>query len=69
MWVRCEKRYMRVSKTPLPVGASMEVAARILRALQPLVDSGDLSLHEADPTPTKSEKPPRRKRKVKASDS
>jgi hypothetical protein len=67
MWVRSEKRYWRVGAHPLPVGASMEVDEGTLGAVKHLVDCGDLSLHETDPTPKKRKS--RAKPKAKAENS
>ena len=73
MWIKSEKRYWAVNKTPMPLGAVMKVDAETLASIQYLVDSGDFSLHETDPAPKqapkKTKKAPSRSRSSSSSKS
>jgi hypothetical protein len=77
MFIRSEKKSLRVEGKFLTKGASVEIAADKAKAYQPLIDAGLLSLSDRDPNAKAKAEPapeapkkraPKRKRKPKPVD-
>ena len=57
MFVRAEKRSWSVYGKSLSPGDCVEISEEQLAGIQRLIDSGDLSLHQRDPSPKNVEPP------------